>query len=382
MDLEEEVLALHKKHTGVLSIHSDLPVLNGHDLSKAYTPGVAALSKLIEKDHDLAREYTISGKLVAVVTDGSAVLGLGDIGSQAGLPIVEGKALLYKTFSKVDAVPLAMEQVSIDEFVATIKNMANSFAGIHLEDIQAPRCFEIEEKLQQQLDIPVYHDDQEGTAIVVLAGLLNAAKVVGKPIERLKVVINGIGASGVATAKLLAFAGIKSITLVDQQGVLKEGDKTLNPYQATLVQQLTCSTEGNSLAEAIVMQDVFIGLSVGSVLSKEMVETMNEDPIVFALANPVPEITPDLAKEAGVRVMATGSSAYPNQINNILAFPGLFKGLLEAKGKKVDEALEYQVAKALADMVKQPTAEKFIPGVFEPDVVENVKHAVINFFKK
>lgn len=380
--MEEEVLALHKKYTGVLSIHSDLSVLNSYDLSKAYTPGVAVLSKLIEKNHDLAREYTISGKLIAVVTDGSAVLGLGDIGSQAGLPIVEGKALLYKTFSEVDAVPLAVEQVGIDEFVATIKNMANSFAGIHLEDIQAPRCFEIEEKLQQQLDIPVYHDDQEGTAIVVLAGLLNAAKVVGKPFESLKVVINGVGASGVATAKLLAFAGIKSITLVDQQGVLKEGDQTLNPYQATLVQQLTCSTEGNSLAEAIVNQDVFIGLSVGSVLGKGMVETMNEDPIVFALANPIPEITPELAKEAGVRVMATGSSAYPNQINNILAFPGLFKGLLEAKGKKVDEALEYQVAKALADMVEQPTADKFIPGVFEPNVVENVKHAVINFFKK
>lgn len=379
----EEVLAIHQKNIGVLSLEATEAVLNHHDLAKMYTPGVAELSLMIAKNHELAREWTISGKLIAVITDGSAVLGLGNMGTQAGLPIVEGKALLYKNLAGVDAIPLALEQKSVDEMVQTIENLQNSFAGIHLEDISAPKCFEIEEKLQQRLNIPVYHDDQEGTAIVVLAGLINAAKIKGKPLNELRVVINGVGASGVATAKLCIQAGITHLTLVDRQGVLREEDPTLNPYQRALLRQvIKPSVENKDLATAVVNQDVFLGLSEADVLTPALIESMNQDPIIFALANPKPEIEPALAQANGVRLLATGSSKYPNQVNNILAFPGLFKGLLAAKGRKVDVGLQMTVARSLAAMISEPTAEKFIPNVFDGGVVDTVFNAVLDYIKQ
>jgi malate dehydrogenase (oxaloacetate-decarboxylating) len=379
----EEVLAIHQKNIGVLSLEATEAVLNHHDLAKMYTPGVAELSLMIAQNHELAREWTISGKLIAVITDGSAVLGLGNMGTQAGLPIVEGKALLYKNLAGVDAIPLALEQKSVDEMVQTIENLQNSFAGIHLEDISAPKCFEIEEKLQQCLNIPVYHDDQEGTAIVVLAGLINAAKIKGKPLNELRVVINGVGASGVATAKLCIQAGITHLTLVDRQGVLREEDPTLNPYQHDLLRQvIKPSVENKDLATAVVNQDVFLGLSEADVLTPALIKLMNQDPIIFALANPKPEIEPALAQANGVRLLATGSSKYPNQVNNILAFPGLFKGLLAAKGRKVDVGLQMTVARSLAAMISEPTAEKFIPNVFDGGVVDTVFNAVLDYIKQ
>ncbi|MGT9535589.1 NAD(P)-dependent malic enzyme [Enterococcus faecalis] len=379
----EEVLAIHQKNIGVLSLEATEAVLNHHDLAKMYTPGVAELSLMIAQNHELAREWTISGKLIAVITDGSAVLGLGNMGTQAGLPIVEGKALLYKNLAGVDAIPLALEQKSVDEMVQTIENLQNSFAGIHLEDISAPKCFEIEEKLQQRLNIPVYHDDQEGTAIVVLAGLINAAKIKGKPLNELRVVINGVGASGVATAKLCIQAGITHLTLVDRQGVLREEDPTLNPYQRALLRQvIKPSVENKDLATAVVNQDVFLGLSEADVLTPALIKSMNQDPIIFALANPKPEIEPALAQANGVRLLATGSSKYPNQVNNILAFPGLFKGLLAAKGRKVDVGLQMTVARSLAAMISEPTAEKFIPNVFDGGVVDTVFNAVLDCIKQ
>lgn len=379
----EEVLAIHQKNIGVLSLEATEAVLNHHDLAKMYTPGVAELSLMIAQNHELAREWTISGKLIAVITDGSAVLGLGNMGTQAGLPIVEGKALLYKNLAGVDAIPLALEQKSVDEMVQTIENLQNSFAGIHLEDISAPKCFEIEEKLQQRLNIPVYHDDQEGTAIVVLAGLINAAKIKGKPLNELRVVINGVGASGVATAKLCIQAGITHLTLVDRQGVLREEDPTLNPYQRALLRQvIKPSVENKDLATAVVNQDVFLGLSEADVLTPALIKSMNQDPIIFALANPKPEIEPALAQANGIRLLATGSSKYPNQVNNILAFPGLFKGLLAAKGRKVDVGLQMTVARSLAAMISEPTAEKFIPNVFDGGVVDTVFNAVLDYIKQ
>lgn len=379
----EEILAIHQKNIGVLSLEATEAVLNHHDLAKMYTPGVAELSLMIAQNHELAREWTISGKLIAVITDGSAVLGLGNMGTQAGLPIVEGKALLYKNLAGVDAIPLALEQKSVNEMVQTIENLQNSFAGIHLEDISAPKCFEIEEKLQQRLNIPVYHDDQEGTAIVVLAGLINAAKIKGKPLNELRVVINGVGASGVATAKLCIQAGITHLTLVDRQGVLREEDPTLNPYQRALLRQvIKPSVENKDLATAVVNQDVFLGLSEADVLTPALIKSMNQDPIIFALANPKPEIEPALAQANGVRLLATGSSKYPNQVNNILAFPGLFKGLLAAKGRKVDVGLQMTVARSLAAMISEPTAEKFIPNVFDGGVVDTVFNAVLDYIKQ
>ena len=379
----EEVLAIHQKNIGVLSLEATEAVLNHHDLAKMYTPGVAELSLMIAQNHELAREWTISGKLIAVITNGSAVLGLGNMGTQAGLPIVEGKALLYKNLAGVDAIPLALEQKSVDEMVQTIENLQNSFAGIHLEDISAPKCFEIEEKLQQRLNIPVYHDDQEGTAIVVLAGLINAAKIKGKPLNELRVVINGVGASGVATAKLCIQAGITHLTLVDRQGVLREEDPTLNPYQRALLRQvIKPSVENKDLATAVVNQDVFLGLSEADVLTPALIKSMNQDPIIFALANPKPEIEPALAQANGVRLLATGSSKYPNQVNNILVFPGLFKGLLAAKGRKVDVGLQMTVARSLAAMISEPTVEKFIPNVFDGGVVDTVFNAVLDYIKQ
>ncbi|KAA8432297.1 NAD(P)-dependent malic enzyme [Weissella sagaensis] len=373
-----KVLKLHEKHTGVLGIDSAFDVTNRTELGEAYTPGVADLAKLIEKDETQKNKYTMSGKLVAIITDGSAVLGLGNVGPSAGLPIIEGKALLYKDFADVDAVPLALDQVPVDEFVKSIKNMAKSFAGIHLEDIAAPRVFEIEEKLANELDIPVYHDDQTGTAIVVLAGLINAAKYVDKPLKNLKVVINGVGASGVATAKILLAAGIKHITLVDINGVIREDDMRYNNYQRDLAKQVI-QANGQTLNEVITDQDVFVGLSDANVLDADQVKRMATNPIVFALANPVPEIDPEDAKKAGAAIVATGSSQWPNQVNNILAFPGLFKGLLASGLKKVDMPLQVKVAEGLAGLITKPGEQSIVPGVFDEGVVQAVSQAVMEY---
>ncbi|AYC70686.1 NAD(P)-dependent malic enzyme [Lactiplantibacillus plantarum] len=375
---QDEILKLHAAHTGVLDIHSDLAVTDKADLGKAYTPGVAVISKLIAAHPELKAKYTMSGKLVALITDGSAVLGLGNIGPAGGLPVVEGKALLYKNLAGINAIPLALNQVSVPAMVATIKNMSLSFAGIHLEDITAPKCFELEAALKDELDIPVYHDDQEGTAIVVLAGLINAAHIVGKSLQQMRIVVNGVGASGLATARLLAAVGVKQLTLVDVYGVVTADDQRYNQYQRNLAKQLgtPAQLKGQPLAKVMADQDVFIGLSDANVLSAGAVHLMNHDPIVFALANPVPEIDPAVAEKAGATVIATGSSQYPNQVNNILAFPGLFKGLLTNGVKQVDNALQTQVAQALAKTVSNPTATTIVPSVFDSQVVPNVTAAV------
>lgn len=376
---DEELLSLHAKHRGVLAISPEFAVHNKKELGEAYTPGVAVISKLIERYPELKDKYTMSGKLVALVTDGSAVLGLGNIGPAGGLPIVEGKALLYKNLSGVNAIPLTVEQVSPDEVVTTLKNMQESFAGFHLEDIAAPRCFEIEEKLAKEVNIPVYHDDQEGTAIVVLAGLINAAKAAGKQLTDLKVVINGVGASGVATARLLFAAGIKNITFVDINGPVHADSKEYNHYQTDLVKQSSDQTAYANLDEAVSGRDVFIGLSDADVLSADQVKMMADNPIIFALANPKPEIDPQVAHAAGVKIMATGSSQYPNQVNNILVFPGLYKGLLATDLNKVDFGLETAIAKGIASLVPEPTTARFVPGVFDEGVVDTVAQAVKDY---
>lgn len=376
---DKEILSMHAKNQGVLNIAPQFEVKNRKELGEAYTPGVAIISKLIERYPELKDKYTLSGKLVALVTDGSAVLGLGNIGPAGGLPVVEGKALLYKDLANVNALPLTVEQVPVDEFVATLKNMQESFAGFHLEDIKAPRCFEIEEKLSKVVNIPVYHDDQEGTAIVVLAGLINAARVVKKNLEDLKVIINGVGASGVATARLLFAAGIKNITFVDIDGPVHVDSQNYNHYQTDLVKQSADQTPYKNLSEAVKDRDVFIGLSDADVLTSEQVKTMAKNPIIFALANPKPEIDPQVAKDADAAVMATGSSQYPNQVNNILVFPGLYKGLLSADLNKVDFGLEKAIASALANMISNPTAEKIVPGVFDDGVVNTVAKAVQHY---
>lgn len=376
---DEELLSLHAKHRGVLAISPEFAVHNKKELGEAYTPGVAVISKLIERYPELKDKYTMSGKLVALVTDGSAVLGLGNISPAGGLPIVEGKALLYKDLSGVNAIPLTVEQVSPDEVVTTLKNMQESFAGFHLEDIAAPRCFEIEEKLAKEVNIPVYHDDQEGTAIVVLAGLINAAKAAGKQLTDLKVVINGVGASGVATARLLFAAGIKNITFVDINGPVHADSKEYNHYQTDLVKQSSDQTAYANLDEAVSGRDVFIGLSDADVLSADQVKMMADNPIIFALANPKPEIDPQVAHAAGGKIMATGSSQYPNQVNNILVFPGLYKGLLATDLNKVDFGLETAIAKGIASLVPEPTAARFVPGVFDEGVVDTVAQAVKDY---
>lgn len=376
---DKEILSMHAKNQGVLNIAPQFEVKNRKELGEAYTPGVAIISKLIERYPELKDKYTLSGKLVALVTDGSAVLGLGNIGPAGGLPVVEGKALLYKDLANVNALPLTVEQVPVDEFVATLKNMQESFAGFHLEDIKAPRCFEIEEKLSKVVNIPVYHDDQEGTAIVVLAGLINAARVVKKNLKDLKVIINGVGASGVATARLLFAAGIKNITFVDIDGPVHADSQNYNHYQTDLVKQSADQTPYKNLSEAVKDRDVFIGLSDADVLTSEQVKTMAKNPIIFALANPKPEIDPQIAKDADAAVMATGSSQYPNQVNNILVFPGLYKGLLSADLNKVDFGLEKAIASALANMISNPTAEKIVPGVFDDGVVNTVAKAVQHY---
>lgn len=378
---KEEILKARELSHGLLNIEANFKIKNKEDLSQIYTPGVSTVCKEVEKYPDSAKKLTTLGNSIAVITDGTAVLGLGNIGTLAGFPIVEAKASVYKQLANVNAIPLCIDQVDKDELVKTIKNIAHSFSGIHLEDIKAPECFYIEDMLKKELDIPVYHDDQHGTAIVVLGALYNASKLVNKEFNSLKVVLLGAGASGIATARLLNEAGIKNIILVDKNGSLVYGDKTLNKPQQEIAKITNPDCVKGQLSDVIKGADVFIGLSSGNLLTFDMVKSMSKDPIVFALANPTPEIQPELAKEAGAAIIATGGSAYPNQVNNILAFPGLFKGLLEANATEVSYDLMIEIAKKLASLVEKPTNEKIIPGVFDGNVVESVSETVRLYLK-
>lgn len=376
--VKEESLRLHKEKKGKIEVIGTMPLRNGDDLALAYTPGVAEPCLEISKNKENAYEYTMKGRTVAVITNGTAVLGLGDIGPEAGLPVVEGKALLLKKFANVDAIPISINSTDPDDIVNTIKNISPGFGGIHLEDIKAPECFYIEDKLKETLNIPIYHDDQHGTAIAVLAGLYNALRIVNKSINEIKVVINGAGASGIATAKLLISAGVKNIVLCDINGALVKGDITLNEAQKKIAEITNWDLEKGTLAEVIKNKDVFIGVSDGNVLTKEMVESMNKDSIVFALANPTPEILPEDAKAGGARVIATGRSDFPNQINNVLVFPGIFKGALEVRAKDISDKVKVAAAKGIADLIKDNELKEdyIVPSVFNEEVCNAVADAV------
>ncbi|CDI50667.1 malate dehydrogenase [Clostridium tetani] len=384
IDVKEEALRIHEEKKGKLEIIGTMSVETPRDLSLAYTPGIAAPCLEISKDKEKAYKYTIKGKTVAVITNGTAVLGLGDIGPEAGLPVVEGKALLLKRFGGVNAVPISIDSKNADDIVNTIRNISPGFGGIHLEDIKAPECFYIEDKLKEKLDIPVYHDDQHGTSIAVLAGLYNSLKILKKEIGDIKVVINGAGASGIAIAKLLIKAGVKEMILCDLQGALVEGDSTLNNAQKEIAKVTNRSFEKGSLEDVIKNKDVFIGVSDGNLLTKEMVNSMNEDSIVFALANPVPEIMPEEAKKGGARIIATGRSDFPNQINNVLVFPGIFKGALKVRAKDICDEMKIAAAKGLANLIKdnELNEEYIVPSVFEDGVADAVANEVINIAKK
>ena len=384
MGVKEESLKLHKDYTGILEIKGDIDIKDKHDLSIAYTPGVAEPCREIAKNKDKAYEYTIKGKTIAIITDGTAVLGLGDIGAEAGLPVIEGKALLLREFGGVNAFPLCLGTNDPDEIVNTIVNISGGFAGIHLEDIKAPKCFYIEDELKKKLDIPVYHDDQHGTAIATLAGLYNALRIVKKDIKNVKILINGAGASGIAIAKLLMLAGAKNVVLSDINGAVVEGDTSLNIAQEEISKVTNRSFEKGNLKEVIKGKDVFIGVSVSNVLTKEMVSTMNKDAIVFALANPIPEIMPLDAKLGGARIVATGRGDFPNQINNLLVFPGIFKGVLSVHATEINDEMKLEAARNLSKLVTlKELNEKFIiPDVFDKRVVDTVSNSVENIAKK
>lgn len=369
----------HRKAKGKISIESKLPLETKDDLSIAYTPGVAEPCNEIAKDKEKAFEYTAKGNLVAVVSDGTAVLGLGDIGPEAALPVMEGKAVLFKKFANVDAVPIVLDTKEPEEIITAIKAIAPTFGGINLEDISAPRCFEIERRLKEELPIPVFHDDQHGTAIVTLAGMINACRLTNRDLGELKVVINGAGAAGVAIVKLLLEAGVKEVVMCDSRGIIYEGRDNLNAEKQEIAEITNKNKRTGALAEAVIDADVFIGVSAPGVLTKEMVLTMSANPIIFAMANPVPEIMPDEAYEAGARIIATGRSDFPNQINNVLAFPGLFRGALDARVSNLTTKMFIEVARAIADCVEELSADKIIPSPFDEHVPGRVAEAVRNF---
>lgn len=379
VNIREEALRLHRERQGKIQITGTMALANGDDLALAYTPGVAAPCLEIAHDKKNVYEYTMKGKTVAILTNGTAVLGLGNIGPEAGLPVIEGKALLLKTFGNVDAIPICLDTTDPEEIIKTIKTIAPGFGGIHLEDIKAPECFYIEERLKNILNIPVYHDDQHGTAIAVMAGLYNALTLVNKSIEEIKILINGAGASGIAVAKLLIKAGAKNIVLCDVAGALVEGDSSLNEYQQQIARVTNRLHERGPLKEVIKNKDVFIGLSVGNVLTKEMVSTMNSKSIIFALANPQPEIAPQEARAGGGRIIATGRSDYPNQINNVLVFPGIFKGALKSRAREISEGMKLAAARAIAQLVSKEelTEDYIVPNVFDPRVSDAVAEAVM-----
>ena len=384
IDVKQMSLDLHKEYKGEIKVEAIIPVTNKEELSLAYTPGVAAPCLEIAKNKEKAYDYTLKGRSVAVISNGTAVLGLGDIGAFGSLPVIEGKALLHKSFAGTDAYPIAIDATDKDEIVNVIKAISPGFAGIHLEDIKAPECFYIEDKLKEVLDIPVYHDDQHGTAISVLAGLYNGLRIVNKNIEDIKVVIDGAGASGIAIANLLLSAGVKDIVLCDINGALIEGDKCLNKAQEKIAKLTNRNFETGYIEDLIKGKDVFIGVCVGNVVTTEMIKTMNKDSMVFALANPIPEILPKYAKLGGVRITATGRGDLKNQMNNLLVFPGLFKGLLEGRIKNINDDMKLEVAKAIASLVKDDELNEdyILPSVFNREVVQVVSQAVIKFKDK
>lgn len=378
MNYFEESLKLHEMNIGKMEIKSKVEVATRDDLSLAYTPGVAEPCRKIYENEESVYKYTSKGNLVAVVTDGTAVLGLGDIGPKAGLPVMEGKSILFKEFANVDAFPICLDTKDIDEIVKTIKLISPVFGGINLEDIKAPKCFEIEERLKKELDIPVFHDDQHGTAIVVLAGLINGLKVVGKNIEDIKVVINGAGAAGTAIAKLLLSSGVKNLIACDLVGTLYRGIENVDDAKKELAKITNPENVKGSLADALVGADVFIGVSAPGIVSKEMVSSMNKDSILFAMANPTPEIMPNEAKEAGARVVGTGRSDFPNQVNNVLAFPGIFRGVLDVRASDINEKMKIAAAYAIAEMIKEEdlNEDNVIPYALDRAVASNVAEAI------
>lgn len=375
-DFKQKSIEIHKKHKGKIEIHSKVPIGTKEDLSVAYTPGVAGPALEIAKDKNLAYTLTSTKNSVAVITDGSAVLGLGDIGPEAALPVMEGKALLFKRFAGLDAIPLALGTKDIDEFVSAVKLLAPTFGGINLEDIAAPRCFEIEERLKKMLDIPVFHDDQHGTAIVVLAGVINSLKIVAKDKEKIKMVISGAGAAGIAVAKLLFRYGIRHIVIADSKGIISHERSDLPVYKKELLEFTNKENTKGTAKEALMGSDVFIGVSKGNIISADDILMMNKDAVVFALANPDPEIMPHEAKKGGARIVATGRSDFPNQVNNALVFPGIFKGALSSRVSVITEDMKIAAAKALAALVQNPSEEKIIPGIFDEGIVHAIARAV------
>lgn len=379
MGLREDALKLHSDHKGKLEVISKVPVKDKEGLSLAYTPGVAEPCKEIHQNYDTIYEYTSKGNMVAIVSDGTAVLGLGDIGGAASLPVMEGKAVLFKCFGGVDAFPICLSTKDPDKIVDIVVQLEPTFGGINLEDIAAPNCFEIERLLKEKLSIPVFHDDQHGTAIITLAGIINALKITGKNLKDLVIVINGAGSAGVAIAKILLTAGVKDIILCDRKGMIFKGRKeSMNWAKEEMAQITNKNNKKGSLSDALINADVFIGVSSANVVSKEMIQSMNKDAIVFAMANPVPEIDPELAKEAGARVVGTGRSDYPNQINNVLAFPGVFRGALDVRAADINEKMKLAAAYALAEIIPdhELTEDYIIPKPFDPSVAPAVAEAV------
>ena len=378
MNYQEESLRLHEEWKGKIEVVSRVPVNNKEDLSLAYTPGVAAPCLEIQKDVTRSYELTRRHNMCAVITDGSAVLGLGDIGPEAGMPVMEGKCVLFKEFGDVDAFPLCVKTKDVDEFVNTVALISGSFGGINLEDISAPRCFEIEKKLKERCDIPIFHDDQHGTAVVTLAGLTNALKVVGKKKEDVRIVTSGAGAAAIAIVRLLLSAGFEHVVMCDRKGAIYEGRDGLNPVKEEMAKVTNREKKAGKLEDVLVGADIFIGVSAPGTVNTEMIRTMNKDAIVFACANPTPEIFPEDAKEGGAAVIATGRSDYPNQINNVLAFPGIFRGTFDVQASDINEEMKIAAAKALAELIPEEelNADYIIPKAFDPKVGPAVAKAV------
>ena len=380
MTVNEQALKLHEEWNGKIETTSKCKIASREDLALAYTPGVAEPCKVIAKDKEAAYKYTIKSNTIAVVSDGSAVLGLGNIGPYAAMPVMEGKAVLFKEFCGVNAVPICLDTQDTEEIIRTVAAIAPGFGGINLEDISAPRCFEIETRLKEMLDIPVFHDDQHGTAIVVLAGIINALKVTGKNKEECQVVVNGAGSAGVAITKLLLTYGFRNVTMCDKSGILSKGSEGLNWMQESMMDVTNLTHKTGTLADALKGADIFVGVSAPNIVTADMVASMNHDAILFAMANPVPEIMPDVAKAAGARVVGTGRSDFPNQVNNVVAFPGIFKGALEGRAKQITEKMKLAAANAIAGLVSDNELSdvNILPEAFDPRVADVVSRAVMD----